>query len=364
MAQESKKEIDKERLKDSFKIIDFKDYNVSSNGYSNYQQEEDMKGITKRKDGLYMIRKTIKGVVYTKYARNINEAKKIRTQLNKKPCDNSGAKKYTLITWNKEWLEMYKKPFVVESTFKQIVQAMERVIKIFHDIRLKDISTLMIQEFFNKMARTRTKEKTYTYFNACLQKAEDLSLIKKNPFKGVIKDKKIKFKNDSFVFAEQEKILKALKGTRIEHEIYIYLLTGCRPNELPASKNFDFKNNIITINGTKNENAKERKIEMSENFANYIRPYIEKNKRPKVSEISKTFKDICVSNNIEKPLLYRLRHTFATNHFTLGTNSKQVQQWLGHYSVSLTLDIYTDIDKTATKDKIEKLYNNFYYEKG
>ena len=361
MAQESKKEIDKERLKDSFKIIDFKDYNVSSNGYSNYQQEEDMKGITKRKDGLYMIRKTIKGVVYTKYARNINEAKKIRTQLNKKPCDNSGAKKYTLITWNKEWLEMYKKPFVVESTFKQIVQAMERVIKIFHDIRLKDISTLMIQEFFNKMARTRTKEKTYTYFNACLQKAEDLSLIKKNPFKGVIKDKKIKFKNDSFVFAEQEKILKALKGTRIEHEIYIYLLTGCRPNELPANENFDFINNLITINGTKTECAKRRLVEMTPEFSEYIKPYIEKGDRLPVSVISKDFKELCGKLEINKPLIYRLRHTFATNHFSLKTSPKKVQSWLGHSSISLTLDIYTDIDKTATKEKIEKLYNNFYY---
>ena len=66
-------------------------------------------------------------------------------------------------------------------------------------------------------------------------------------------------------------------------------------------------------------------------------------------------------NGIDKPLLYRLRHTFATNHFTIGTNTKQVQEWLGHYSSSLTLDIYTDIDKTASKEKITKLYKNFYF---
>lgn len=27
----------------------------------------------------------------------------------------------------------------------------------------------------------------------------------------------------------------------------------------------------------------------------------------------------------------------------------------------MTLDTYTDIDKTASKEKIKDLYNNFYY---
>lgn len=34
---------------------------------------------------------------------------------------------------------------------------------------------------------------------------------------------------------------------------------------------------------------------------------------------------------------------------------------MGHTSTTITLDTYTDIDKTATKEKILKLYNNYYY---
>ena len=49
------------------------------------------------------------------------------------------------------------------------------------------------------------------------------------------------------------------------------------------------------------------------------------------------------------------------NHFTLGTPQKYVQQLLGHSTISMTLDTYTDIDKTASKSKIGALYNNFYY---
>ena len=77
--------------------------------------------------------------------------------------------------------------------------------------------------------------------------------------------------------------------------------------------------------------------------------------------VSKQFIALCESLNIDKGILYRLRHTFASNHFRLKTQVKYIQEWLGHGSISVTLDTYTDIDKTATKEKILELYNNYYY---
>lgn len=320
-----------------------------------------MKGITKRKDGLYMVRKTIKGITYTKYAKTINEAKKIRTKL-KRYNESFSTKTYIFKNWAKEWMETYKRPFVKPETFKQIVNAIDRINLIFGNKNLNEITTANLQLFMNKIKKNRTKEKTQLYINACLQKAEDLGYIKLNPFKGVIKDKKLKQKSESFSFNQQKLILNNIKNTIIEKEIYIYLLTGCRPNELPKSENFDFENNLITINGTKNDNAIKRVIEMSDNFAKYIKPYILNNKRPTIQKISSMFKNICEKLNINKPKIYRLRHTFATNHYTLGTPAKTVQYWMGHSTIKLTLDIYTDIDKTATKEKLRILYNNFYLE--
>lgn len=134
----------------------------------------------------------------------------------------------------------------------------------------------MLQEFFNKMKKSRVKEKMQIYLKACLEIATNLGYIKINPMKALKKEKKLNNKNYAFNFEEQEKIIKAIVGSKIENEIYIYLLTGCRPNELPSNKNFDFEDNVIEINGTKNENAKKRVVDMSEEFANYIKPYIEK----------------------------------------------------------------------------------------
>lgn len=325
---------------------------------------EEMKHIIKRKDGRYMIRKTIDSERITKYARTLAEAKVILKNFNNgkiKPTKKERVKNYTLKEYGEIWLNLYKKPFVKPKSFSAIKGFVVKISKVLGHIKLRDITAVQIQEYINTMPRSRGKEKTCIYFNAILQKAVDTQIISHNPFNAVIKEKKIKCKNDAYTYNEQIEILNAIKNTDIEHEIYLYLLCGCRPNELPQKKNFDFINNIINIYGTKNENALHRQIEMSKEFSEYMQNYLSKQDIQAEKYVSSKFINICKNIGIQKPLLYRLRHTFATNHFTIGTQPKLVQQWLGHSSISMTLDTYTDIDKTATKEKIIKLYNNFYY---
>ena len=120
-------------------------------------------------------------------------------------------------------------------------------------------------------------------------------------------------------------ILNKVKSYDIEHEIMIYLMCGCRPNELPPKENFDFKNNIINIYGTINDNALHREIEMIQSFSDYIKEYFKTNDTKKEKFVCKQFAQLCKDNNINDSRLYRLRHTFATNHFTLGTPVKYVQ---------------------------------------
>lgn len=239
---------------------------------------------------------------------------------------------------------------------------MGKIMPKFKNIALIDLTTNKIQNELNKLCHNRTKERICTYLNALLQKAEDLNLIQKNPFKAVVKEKKNTYRNTGYNYDEQCVIVENAKKYNIEQEIMIYLMCGCRPSELPNKSQFDFENNIINIYGTKNENAKHREVEMSQNFADYIKEYFQENDVKPFKYIKKQFKQLCIDNNISNPKLYRLRHTFATNHFTLGTNAKYVQTWLGHYGIQLTLDTYTDIDKKSSKEKIKKLYNNFYYE--
>ena len=324
-----------------------------------------MKGITKRKDGRYMIRKVINGKRVTKYTKTLVEARVILQNLKKGKIENKTTKvkddKYILDNYAKEYLRLYKKPFLKPRTFSDVCGIVNKFLKVLGKYDIRKLTTEQIQNFLNTIERGRSKEKVYVYLNSILQKATDSGLIDKNPFRLVVKDKKVKCKHEMFTFAEQKQILKAIKETDIEHEIYIYLMCGCRPNELPTKKDFDFENNLIHITGTKNENAMSRYVEMSEQFSIYMQNYFHNQDVQPEKYISKRFIEICKELDIKKPLLYRLRHTFASNHFTLGTQAKQVQQWLGHSSINITLDQYTDIDKTATKEKLINLYNNFYY---
>lgn len=324
-----------------------------------------MPGIKLRNDGRYEIRKMENGKRVSIYTKTLKEAKvifnkfknnKIKIeQKEKKPKD------YILKEWITIWENTYKKPFVKEKTFKDIHNSLKAVFENLGNIKLSQLTTLKIQEFLNKLKANRTKERIQTYLNAILQKATDLDIVKKNVFKAVEKSKKGKYKNYTYSFEEQEKILVAIKGTSIEHEIYCYLLTGCRPSELPKKENFDFDKKIVSIYGTKNEKSEHREIQLSDCFSKYMQDYLKNNELKNNEFVQKEFKKICESIGIDKPLLYRLRHTFASNHFILKTQTKQVSEWMGHSTITITLDTYTDIDKTASAEKIKNLYNNYYY---
>lgn len=56
---------------------------------------------------------------------------------------------------------------------------------------------------------------------------------------------------------------------------------------------------------------------------------------------------------------HSLRHTFATRCFEAGIEAKVVQKYLGHASISMTLDLYTHVSQEKAKtemDKLQKLY--------
>ena len=322
--------------------------------------EQIMKGITKRKDGFYMVRKTIGGVRKTYYAKTLIEARSIYSKLCKNTIkNNEGLKGKTLSTFINEWLEIYKKPFIQKKSFNDITNIVAKINDQFGSKNLKKITSTEIQIWINSLQENRTKERICTYFNAILQKATDLNLISFNPFKAVIKSKKGIYKKYAFNYNEQKIILDTVCGTDIETSIYIYLLTGCRPSEIPTKSQIDLDNKIIHICGTKNQNAKHRIIEISEEFKNYLLKNLDNIKSYNYTK--DRFKELLSDKNIGDLSLYRLRHTFATNHFTLGTPAKRVQEWLGHGSISLTLDTYTDIDRTASAESIKKLYNKYYY---
>lgn len=323
-----------------------------------------MAGIKLRKDGLYEIRKMVNGYRKSFYTRSFNTAKKIKKELDSnKICINENKKKNknkSLREWLIFWRENYKKPFVSKQTYRNILLHTNTIIKKLGDIEIKKLTSDDIQLFFNEIPKSRTKELIFLYFNASMKFAYERDLIKKDLFKTVIKDKKIKSIRIGYTMSEQIKILNIIKKTSIEEEILFYLLTGIRKNELPQKNDFDFQNNLVKINGTKTEKSK-RIIELSESYSKHLKEYFKNNKFLSTDRITKIFRNLCKEADIKNANIHRLRHTFANNQYTLGTDIKQLQYWLGHSTINMTLDIYTNIDRTLKKEKIKEIYNNYYY---
>ena len=326
-----------------------------------------MKNITLRADGRYMGRKQIDGQIVTVYARNANEcATKLKRAI-KEALRNPKTKKvtYKLYDWLDNWYETYKAPFVQYKSALQIEAVIKTIKANFDNLSLYELTPNIIQTILNKFPATRQKEIIVLYFNASMQKAEDLSIIEKNPFKAIVRDRKINNKREPFNLQQQKVILDALKGTDIETIIYLYLCTGIRKNELNTKNilaDIDEEKHILRVKSEKKRNNHDvyREIDITSELIALVKRNI-KSFDTNTDLIYRKFKQILVDNNI-KGSLHNLRHTFATNHYYLGTPAKQVQVWLGHETIELTQNIYTHIDKSITKNDILKLYNNLYFE--
>lgn len=339
-----------------------------NNKYNNssivIEEEEKM---TKRKDNRYV--KTInigntRKYIYGKTKKDCLEKYQSIIKENKNILLKNTNKTTLTIDWLKEWYITFKKNFISDKSRKDIENIINNKLQFFHNKPINKITTTMLQQYFNEIPKTRTKEKTILYFNASLDKAYNLGKIKNNPFNAFIKEKKINTTKPAFTFEEQEKIINAIKGDKIEIAILIYLITGLRKNELNfknLEKDLNIKNKTLkAINLKQREDEPPYKIiDLSNNAISYILNNIKQLKELNENIVYRRFKKILEDLNINGNI-HTLRHTFGTNCMYLGIPTKIYSSWLGHSTTKITEDIYTSIDKNITKEKINKLYNNLY----
>lgn len=76
------------------------------------------------------------------------------------------------------------------------------------------------------------------------------------------------------------------------------------------------------------------------------------------SILGKEFAAFCKMNDFDCTF-HDLRHTFATMMIGAGTDVRTVASYLGHASVSMTLDIYADVDPDAKKAAVDKVQDCF-----
>lgn len=341
---------------------------------NNKLEEDDMTSIRYRKDGRFEMRFYYEQKQYSVYSKKRTDLPKkkeekirqLKKQIREKRKNQNTVNDFTLKQWYEFWFVNYKKPFVTVQTASEIIGLFKNhILPQFANYYLIEITIKYLQPLLNKLPRSRKKELIITYFNACLQKAEDLEYIKKNPFKLVIREKKIKTVRKSFSIEEQEVLLATIQKSNPDFYklILFYIATGVRRAEALEITSNDFNGQVLHIRGTKTDNA-DRYIKITNELKqlifkpgklfNYTHGYV-----------TKKFKEYLNELKIEGTL-HCLRHSYATNQYYLGTPAKQVQMQLGHADIGVTMDVYTNIvicdDKNKIIEKIKKLYNDYYIE--
>jgi len=384
------------------------------------------KGITKRKDGLFMARMKYQGETYTIYGKNAKKLEKELADLRYEVEHGLRGKgdNMTLNAWFEVWLDSLQD--VRESTLVRYTQMFEMYLK--EDLgktRLKDFKQARIQRHFKKMAEeeysTKTMKDTLVILKAMFNLAVTNDIINKNPCTGVRIAKTEDKERRVLTIEEQREVLEQAKGRVCEPLVHVALGTGMRAGELQALtwKDIDFKNRTISINKTlvyipDRETRKHyftyqptktksgtRVIPMQDDVYRALRRqrvqikelqlhtsnwtpepgfedlvFVNVTGRPRQgmdfrndltrieNAINKERKKVAKEQNKSfKPIPHfhphTLRHTFATRCFEAGIDAKTVQNYLGHSSVAITLDLYTHVTEDKAKSEMEKL-NSLY----
>lgn len=368
-------------------------------------------GISQRKDGLYQARYTDRwNKRKTIYNKSLRE---LRNQLAEAMSDN---KKFlnikedmTLDEWFDRWMEIYKEKSIRPNTKREYVHIYQKNISPY--IGCRQINTFVKSDIQRLIDIAHDDGYLYERQNKIkvilkdmLQRAVEDNLLINNPVSGIKLRADKEIKAQALSLEQQEIFFEYSKNTFYENLFNVAINTGLRPGELFALNisDIDFDNGCINVNKTLvyqkylTDERKEfhieppktkqsyRKVPMNSLCREYLERQIElkkilSKKRPKqqndylfVTKFNTPLNSQIYSDSIKAVIRqinlvrafddqfpnfsgHTFRHTFATRCFENGVDGKVVQEFLGHASLKMTMDLYTHVTEEKSSVDIEKI---------
>ena len=298
----------------------------------------------------------------------------------------------------KQWLNSIKAGLEPNTVRGYTMNIERKIIPYFEPKKflLSELKAKHIQEFYTyclneEKLNPNTVIRYHANIRKCLLTALKQELVTSNQADLVDKPKKRKYIAKVLLPDEIFEILSYIKGTHLELPTFFSIYYGLRRSETAGLlwSNIDFKNKKITIGnslieGEKRElinrkklktkssyrtielipevekfllNLKERQNYFKDMFkGSYNKKYLdnicvkENGELIKLDYITKKFKEITKKLGYENIHFHCLRHSFSTNMYNGGMDMKELQAWLGHSSISTTMDTYSHLlDKKIKK---------------
>lgn len=381
------------------------------------------RGITQRKNGVYCGRYTdVYGRRISLYNKSLYALKdaleRAKEKTKKAKSKISATEDLTLDEWFDVWLHTWKHGLIRPST--QVLYENcynNHVSPALGKRRLSTLTQSIIRDMLNRMMDNGDGDATITYskriLHDMLSKAEDDGRIEKNPCRGIRLKHNPMPERRILTREEQKEFFTVSSGTYYDNLFVVAVHTGLRTGELCALTWEDVDLDIGVIHVTKTlsyqkypgDTGKEfhigppktdagvRDVPITASCAASLRKqYIQRavvaskrSSKPKkgyenllfVSRLGTPLNDSVLNDAISRLVLeinsmradedqfapmsmHAFRHTFATRCLEAGIQPKVIQQYLGHASLQMTMDLYVHVTKEQSVREIrllEKLDN-------
>lgn len=376
-------------------------------------------GIIQKKNGRYEARyvdrfgkrKSVSGFDLKEVKRLFNEA----VYENEKEINIRESIK--LDDWYKKWMNIYKYNVIRDNTKRHYNHVYQKNISpVLGNFNIQDITQLQIRELIKALNKQgyqyETKNKVRILLLDMFNKAMIDEFVRKNPAKGISIKRNEEKDVQVLSVEEQSLFFDCCKGTFYDNLFNVAISTGMRIGELAALRweDVDLEKKIIYVKRTlvyqkyDEDDGKTFHFELpkTETSLREIpinrqceialkKQYMQKNviqgKAPITKKVDKQFEDLLFTTRFNTPLNSQIvcdaikkivdeinltrditeeidsfschcfRHTFATRCFEAGIKPKTVQEYLGHATLQMTMDLYTSVLKEYQISEMDKLGN-------
>ena len=312
-----------------------------------------------RKDGRYQGYILSEGEKRYFYGRTREEvAEKIKTCIREGITRKKKKKKVpTFKEYTERWIELYKRKNLKPSSFSGMLQALKKPLMMIGEKPMDKITSEELQEMLSGLPGKRVQDHSILYVKQIFKKAFINDIIKKDPCISLEIKKTPKKHRRALTLEEQAIFVKSIKGDKMELLFLFLLSTGLRIGEALALTRDDFDQTKFTVKISKNVvyvNAKRIEQDTPKTAAgnreipvnidlmrailatdeNIVFPY-------SYAQCQRHLRKIALAAGIPVTL-HVLRHTFATRMEEHGIPPKIKQYLMGHSTLSMTQNVYTD----------------------
>jgi integrase len=291
------------------------------------------------------------------------------------------------------------KPKVAVSTYAGYKNCIDRLIAPYFEkqrIKLLDLKPSDLLDYYDTLYARGLSGNTVLHYHVLLRKALEEAhlreLIPSNPADNIPRPRKGQFVANCYIPDECKQLLTAIKGDPLELPVLLSVLYGLRRSEVLGLKwgAIDLTRNTITISHSVvtasvdghcqticqdklKRKSSFRSLPLTPMIVDILRKtaetrygtnpppsgnYICVNKNGKLltpNYLSEHFPLLLAKNNLRRIRFHDLRHSCANLLISAHVPLIEVQQWLGHSTISTTADLYSHLEFAAKERSVQTI---------